>query len=283
MTRDLHSDPTSQASIKDREEQFHDQWASGTAPRDVMVDASWSAATCPEHRWIKDRLGDPRGKRVLDVGCGCGEAAVWFAKRGASVVATDLSREFLDLVRRVAALHGVSLETVPGDAGVLAFPDDTFDVVYAGNLLHHVDLEQTLLEIKRVLKPGGRVVTWDPLRHNPVINLYRRMASKVRTPDEHPLHIREVEVFRRHFTGVEYECFWLFTLWLFARFYLIERVHPSSDRYWKKIVREHERLAPKYSRLEKIDRAVLKAIPFLKRYCWNIAVVAKKPIPGPPA
>ena len=155
---------------------------------------------------------------MLDLGCGAGEAAVWFAKQGADVVASDLSSEFLELVRRVAGLHGVCVQTHHGDADRLDFPDDTFDVVYAGNLLHHVDLDQTLEQIQRVLKPGGRVVTWDPLRHNPLINVYRRMAMDVRTVDEHPLAIGDVRRFARWFIDVRDEAFWFFTLWIFVRF-----------------------------------------------------------------
>jgi ubiquinone/menaquinone biosynthesis C-methylase UbiE len=220
---------------KQTEEQFHDAWAASLDPSRVLVDESWDAVTCPEHQWIRrqlqEKLGDLRGKRVLDLGCGAGEAAVWFAKQGADVVASDLSGEFLALVRRVAALHGVRVETHQADADRLALPDEPFDVVYAGNLLHHVDTARTLEQIYRALKPGGVAVTWDPLKHNPVINVYRRMASGVRTPDEHPLHIRDVRLFgRQGFTGVRHRCFWLATLWIFLRFYLIERVHPSKER-----------------------------------------------------
>jgi hypothetical protein len=54
-------------------------------------------------------------------------------------------------------------------------------------------------------------------------------------------------------------------------------VHPSKERYWKKIILEHERLTPMYRRLEKLDRFVLGWCPWLKRFCWNIAVCGTKP------
>jgi hypothetical protein len=75
---------------------------------------------------------------------------------------------------------------------------------------------------------------------------------------------------------VDSECFWFCTLYLFLHFFLIERVHPSKERYWKKVVREHRRLTPMYNRLARWDRAVLRRIPFLKRYCWNMCVYAVK-------
>jgi ubiquinone/menaquinone biosynthesis C-methylase UbiE len=268
---------TTDADRNAREQEFHDEWALSLEPSEVLVDQSWSAVTAPEHAWIRAQLGDIRGKRILDLGCGAGEAAVWFAKQGASVVASDLSPGFLDLVRRVAELHKVSVETHLADADRLDLEPESFDVVYAGNLLHHVEIDATLDRIYRVLKPGGLLVTWDPLKHNPVINLYRRMASGVRTEDEHPFHIRDVNRFNRLFTDVRHECFWLATLWIFARFYLIEHVHPRSDRYWKRILRDHERLTPIYRRLNRLDRVILRSVPFLRRYCWNVAICARKP------
>jgi SAM-dependent methyltransferase len=266
--------------LKAREEEFHDRWASSLDPREVMVDASWEAATAPEHRWIARQLGDIHGKRVLDLGCGAGEAAVWFAKRGADVVASDLSADFLDLVQRVAALHGVKVQTHQADADRIDLEPASFDIVYAGNLLHHVNLKQALDRIHALLRPGGVLVTWDPLRHNPIINIYRRMASGdggVRTDDEFPLHIRDIAKFEARFADVKHECFWMATLWIFVRFFLIERVHPKQDRYWKRIIREHARLSGTYRRLERVDRLLMRTMPFLKRYCWNIAICARKP------
>jgi SAM-dependent methyltransferase len=269
--------PIEDAQLKEKEQHFHDEWALSIDPKEVMVDQSWNAVTCPEHQWIRKQLGDLRGLRLLDLGCGAGEAAVWFAKQGADVVASDLSPEFLTLVERVAALHGVKVQTHQADADRLDFPDNHFDVVYAGNVLHHVDTQKTLDQIARILKPGGRLVSWDPLRHNPAINVYRRMAMGVRTEDEHPVHIKDVKTFSKWFTDVRHECFWFCTLWIFFRFFLIERVHPSKERYWKKIIKEHQRLTPIYNRWAKLDRIVLGTLPFLKRYCWNVAICATKP------
>jgi len=258
------------------EERFHDEWARSTPVEAIQVEASFEAPTAPENRHILQWLGDVRGLSLLDLGSGCGEAAVYFAKRGAHVTAVDLSSDMLDLVQRVAKAHGVSLATAQMSADELKFPDATFDVVYAANLLHHVDIPKCLDEIHRVLKPGGRVVSWDPIKHNPLIKVYRRLATSVRTPDEHPLVMRDLGLFRKRFSTVQYDAFWFTTLWLFLRFFLIERVSPSKERYWKKIITEADRLAPTYRRLEKIDRWVLRRLPFLRRYCWNIVICCTK-------
>jgi SAM-dependent methyltransferase len=156
------------------------------------------------------------------------------------------------------------------------FPDNSFDIVYASNLLHHLpEPEKAIREMHRVLKPGGKACFWDPMKHNPVINVYRKMATEVRTEDETPLDINIVNFVKSLFSETAYDTFWLTSLWIFLRFYLIEKVHPNEERYWKKIIIEQERLKPEYSRLEGLD-GFLKKLPLMKRLAWNLAVVATK-------
>lgn len=261
-----------------REEEFHDEWGRSVDPDSVPVKQSFEACTAPENQFIMNWLGDVRGQRVLDLGCGAGEAAVYFATRGAKVTACDLSTGMLELTERVARRHNTFVHCVRQNAGDLQFPDDSFDIVYAGNLLHHADIEHTLASITRVLKPAGRFVSWDPLRHNPIINIYRRMARGVRTEDEQPLSIDQLNLFRSRFQSVEHRCYWLTTQWIFMKFFLFERVHPKEARYWKKIILEADRLAPTYRRLAAVDRLLMKLCPWLGRMCWNVVVCAEGPI-----
>lgn len=265
-----------QDSTLQREQQFHDDWAATIDVDDIDVAAYFECCTAPENRFIVRQLGDVRGQKLLDLGCGAGENSAYFAQLGAKCVAADYSPGMVEVALKLAERYGVSVEGKVTNAMAMDFPDNTFDVVYAANLLHHIpDPMITLKEMHRVVKPGGKVCFWDPLRHNPVINVYRRMATKVRTDDEHPLDINIVNTLRSLFPTVQYDTFWLATLWIFLQFYLIERVHPNDERYWKKIILEHERLRPLYRRLERVDR-LLKRLPLMKRLAWNIAVVATK-------
>ena len=117
-------------------------------------------------RYIHKKLGDISGKSLLDVGCGLGEASTYFALNGADVTATDLSSGMLKAASQLAELTAC-VETHKASAEGLD-SQSLFDIVYTGNLLHHVDIENTLLQMKKVLKPGG---FWLPGIHCIIIQL----------------------------------------------------------------------------------------------------------------
>ena len=94
------------------EREFHDAWADTIDPRSVPVFGSFTASTAPEARWLLEEIGELRGRRVLELGSGAGEGAVYFAVRGANVLASDCSPRMLELAKEVAALNGTSLETI---------------------------------------------------------------------------------------------------------------------------------------------------------------------------
>ncbi|HEY0003161.1 MAG TPA: class I SAM-dependent methyltransferase [Pyrinomonadaceae bacterium] len=262
--------------ILERERSFHDEWASSIDVEEIPVRDYFEVCTAPENRFILKHLGDVKGKRLLDLGCGAGENSVYFAEQGAECTASDFSPGMVEVALKLAERHGVRIEGRVINAMKIDFPDNTFDIVYAANLLHHLpDPQVALREIHRVLRPGGKACFWDPLRHNPVIDIYRRMATEVRSEDERPLDIRITRFVKSLFSETVYDTFWLATLWIFMRFYLVERVNPNEERYWKKIITESARLEKSYQRLEKLD-AALKKISYLKRFAWNIAVVATK-------
>lgn len=258
-----------------RERKFHDRFAATIDPASINIEGMFESSTSPENRFILARTGDLKGKILLDLGCGAGESSVFFARKGAHCYAADCSQGMIALTRKLALLHGVEINTCLTNAVELPFANNVFDIVYAANLLHHVDVHKTLMEIYRVLKPEGKSCTWDPLRHNPLINLYRLMATGVCTADEHPLDINIIGAVKKIFTDVVFDTFWLATLWLLCRFYLVEHVDPNHEPYWRKIHLEEPLLRKTYLRLEKIDR-FLKKIPFVRKYAWNIVIVAHK-------
>jgi SAM-dependent methyltransferase len=105
------------------------------------------------------------GMSLLDVGCGPGTITVDLAARIApgQVTAVELTDAALDLARAEAESRGQSnISFVTSDVHALDFPDDTFDVVHAHQVLQHVgDPVQALRELRRVCAPGGIVAARD--------------------------------------------------------------------------------------------------------------------------
>lgn len=259
-----------------KERAFHDAWADSERPELIDVRAANEACTAPEMRYITHRLGDVRGKRLLDVGCGLGEASVYFAMLGADVTSADLSPGMLAATGRLAESNGVRVTPHLSAAEDMQLPADArFDIIYAGNLLHHVDIDQTLSRLKPHLAADGVLVTWDPLAYNPAINVYRAMATDVRTPDEHPLTWHDIKLFRKHFAEVNTRYFWFLTLSIFLIMALVQRRNPNKERFWKSVVQEGEKWRWLYRPLEVADRVLLALLPPLRLLCWNVVIIAK--------
>jgi SAM-dependent methyltransferase len=257
------------------EAEFHDRWAESVQLDKVYVDETFLSPASPENRFILKELGDLNGLALLELGTGQGEGATFFAKQGARACATDLSAGMVNLAQRVGAYHHVVLDGAVADAEHLGFRDESFDVVYGANTLHHADLAACLSETHRVLKPGGRAAFWDPLRYNPLINAYRRMAHQVRTEGEHPLGRSDIAQMRAMFSKVKVGHLQLATLGIFLKFYFVDMIHPNEERYWKKIVRDYDSFRGFHGVLRGLDRVMLSA-PGVRWLAWNIAVVLTK-------
>jgi len=102
-------------------------------------------------------LGDVKGKRVLEIGCGGGQNSIVLAKKGAAVSGIDFSRNQIAYAKRLAKEEGVKVDFHIGDMQDLSrFPDNTFDLVMtAFSLLYVKSLEKTFAEVHRVMKEGG--------------------------------------------------------------------------------------------------------------------------------
>ncbi|HEY1367698.1 MAG TPA: bifunctional demethylmenaquinone methyltransferase/2-methoxy-6-polyprenyl-1,4-benzoquinol methylase UbiE [Gaiellaceae bacterium] len=110
------------------------------------LDRRWRGATVA----AVVRAGDD----VLDVCCGTGDLAIAARRRGARVVGLDFSERMLARARR----KGPDVEWLRGDALHLPFPDASFDSATVGFGVRNLeDLEAGLRELRRVLRPGGRV------------------------------------------------------------------------------------------------------------------------------
>lgn len=271
------------AARKAAEEAFHDAWAASEDIAHIDLRQRNEACTAPEMRHIMRTLGDLHGKTLLDLGCGLGEAAVYFGLCGATVTATDVSPGMCDLTQRLAARHGVKLETQVSAAEDLRLCDRQFDIVHLANTLHHVDLEATLDRVLPHLRPGGVFVSWDPVAYNPLINVYRRIATEVRTPDEHPLRLRDVRAIAARLERPEIRWFWLTTLAVFLWMVAVQGLRPNRVRLWKRVIDDADRLRWLYAPLARLDAFLLEWLPFLRPLCWNVVIIGRKPSRPPAA
>ncbi|MCK2218437.1 class I SAM-dependent methyltransferase [Actinomadura sp. ATCC 31491] len=149
----------------------YDQIAEGyTAENDTsLVNAYY------ERPAMLDLAGDVAGRRVLDAGCGSGPLFAALRDRGAIVTGIDASAGMLEQARRRL---GADADLRVADLGApLPFPDDAFDDVVASLVLHYLkDWGPALAELRRVLRPGGRLLV--SVDHPFVITLTQCMAGE---------------------------------------------------------------------------------------------------------
>lgn len=128
----------------------------------------------PHERWWNAYWGmfaalrdiDVRGKRVLVVGCGFGDDAIRIAKMGADVYAFDLSPESLAKAKKNAERYGVTVRFSEMPAEKLTYLACTFDVIVARDIMHHVDIAETMAELRSVAKPGAVFVINEIYSHS---------------------------------------------------------------------------------------------------------------------
>src|ERR1017187_2444440 len=147
------------------------------------------------------------------------------------------------------------------DAEVLEFPDDSFDLICVVAILHHLDLDKSLAEIARTLRPGAAAIFLEPLAYNPIINLYRRLTPHLRTEDEHPLTMTDLKGASRFFGEVAATYFHLLSLGAAP-------LHRMPG--FEKAVHV----------LEAADRLLFRLVPFASRYAWTVGLVFSRPLKG---
>ena len=129
------------------------------APRYDALNRVMSAGM--DQRWRRralDKIGVGPEDRVVDLACGTGDFCELVEERGADVVGVDFALQML----RQGKARGLSHEAVQGDGEWLPFRTGAIDVVTCGFALRNfVSLEGVLLEVARILKPGGRMALID--------------------------------------------------------------------------------------------------------------------------
>jgi ubiquinone/menaquinone biosynthesis C-methylase UbiE len=160
-------------------------------------------------RWLEEHC---KGKVFLDYACGNGRNAIKAAKFGAALaIGIDISRVSVENAKRAAAAEGVQATTrfVQADAENTLLPDSSIDAIICSGMLHHLDLSYAFPELRRILRPGGRILAMEALNYNPAIKLYRQITPEMRTDWEkaHILSLADLR-FAQRFFDVENVKYW---------------------------------------------------------------------------
>lgn len=162
-------------------------------------------------------LGDLRGKRIVEYGCGMGKLTVLLARSGALVSAFDLSEASVDVARRRAHESGlddqIEFAIAPGED--LPYADASFDLAFGKAVLHHLEPVAGASELARILRPGGRAAFSEPLGTNPLVVLAR---DHLPYPGKHergadiPLRRQDIDAWTAPFAGSRLQGVQLFSM-----------------------------------------------------------------------
>ena len=163
------------------------------------------------HRLMRNNVSN---KKVLEYGCGEGSYSYDLVKQGALVFGIDISEVAIKTAKNIAEKSNLNhqVEFNVMNAEELTYPDNFFDRICGTAILHHLELKKSLSELTRVLKKDGNAIFLEPLGHNPIINFYRSLTRELRTEDEHPLKVSDLNLFKSYFSKVNIHYFHLSTL-----------------------------------------------------------------------
>ena len=126
------------------------------------------------------------GMTVLELGCGTGYFTRELARSGAEIIAIDVSPELLNIARSNCSAPNVRYEIQ--NAYDLSYNDCVFDSVIGSSVLHHLEIEDAVREIYRVLRPNGTIFFTEPNMLNPQIAIQKNVPWVKRklgdSPDE---------------------------------------------------------------------------------------------------
>ncbi|HNP88059.1 MAG TPA: methyltransferase domain-containing protein [Kouleothrix sp.] len=209
-------------------------------------------------RGVTEFLGDLKGKRVLEYGCGLGHVSTLLLRSGAHVTSFDLSRRSVDVTeRRIAANTPGRTAALAVAAGeTLPFADESFDIIFGKAILHHLDVSIGANDLYRVLKTGGKAVFSEPMGMNPVLNVVRdHVWYPKKTPRgaDKPLSYQEIHAWGARFREFHYQEVELLSM--------LERGFGFHK---------------KFPALRQLDDVLLEKMPPLRRYCRYVVMYMVK-------
>lgn len=179
------------------------------------IDAHQKYAKYEINDWILKIVSPKKGENILDVGCGDGKQAIAYAKKvggGGVVIGADVAKELLDNAEKNAEQEKVKIRLMRHDANArFDFEDNFFDAVSCCFVIYYLtDVKKFLREVKRILKPSGRIFIASPTVNNAkeMIRLQSKVTGK-KVSQFREKRTRDVIIplIKRHFKNVKINIF----------------------------------------------------------------------------
>lgn len=215
----------------------------------------------------KHWLGDIGDRSILDFGCFTGNPlSLWLAKHAAKYRGIDLSEKAIaELNGKLALLDRPDAAASCTDILNNKFPDSYFDVIYAKSVLHHFsDISIICEELNRLLKPGGIVISDDPIQTEPINRIARVIYRPFQSDRdwEWPFTRKTIKTFQVFFEIRDMQGFRGFSRLALPFFFLpqLRQVGVQIGKWgWK------------------LDRKMARSQNLFLFFCWNITFLMKKP------
>lgn len=254
-----------------REKEYYEQYSqSFDASQEVDFSPVLSGELRPWNSyWSIYQLAQEQfgvGKALLDFGSGPGDNALRFAKIGYDVSGFDISEGNVAIANHLFNKYQMAGSFQVSSAEKLPFKEESFDVIAGVDILHHVDIRQSMLECLRVLKKGGSAFFREPLEVDLLdklrnTSLVKMIAPKDKsfehhiTEDERKLNSNDLKIIEEIFPNM-----------ITKRYFFLARL----DRFYRK------GSDPAPSLLEKLDSFLFKICPPLKNLGGVVIIILKK-------
>jgi len=242
----------------EREKIYHDKRFKNDSNIRRSIEKYYSIHHCVTKYFYSLIASHGLNKSLLEVGCGTGLETNNYLRYVKSYVGIDISSVGISQAMQNINQNTHDIKYFEMDIEKTTFEENSFDVVSGMGILHHLNLNKAYSELSRIINDKGHVIFIEPLGHNPIINLYRKLTPKMRTMDEHPLKIKDILLLSSYFHNVELSYFSLFTL--IAVPFRNRSIFRFLSNFFKGI-----------------DNLIFK-IPFFRKYAWVVIIHASMPI-----